>query len=94
MSQKERNQKSYEKAGRLCCKHSGFPGAGNYFPRYHLDLTGSGWIETYEMVMKILNPGGYILADNTLWDGHVIDPAYDRDRKERPRAKLVIGAKS
>ena len=23
--------------------------------------------------------GGYILADNTLWDGHVIDHAYDRD---------------
>ena len=20
-----------------------------------------------------------ILADNTLWDGHVVDPAYDRD---------------
>lgn len=40
-------------------------------------------IETYEMVMKILNPGGYILADNTLWDGHVIDPAYDRDHQTR-----------
>ena len=21
------------------------------------------------------------MADNTLWDGHVIDPAYDRDRQ-------------
>ena len=26
-----------------------------------------------------LAPGGYIVADNTLWDGHVVDPAYDRD---------------
>ena len=41
------------------------------------------YIETYEMVMKILNPGGYILADNTLWDGHVIDPAYDRDHQTK-----------
>ena len=24
--------------------------------------------------MPYLNVGGYILADNTLWDGHVIDP--------------------
>ena len=24
---------------------------------------------------------GFILADNTLWDGHVTDPAYDRDHQ-------------
>lgn len=24
--------------------------------------------------LRILKPGGYILADNTLWDGHVADP--------------------
>lgn len=35
----------------------------------------------YRAVMPLLKPGGYILADNTLWDGHVIDPAYDRDRQ-------------
>lgn len=35
----------------------------------------------YRTVMPLLRPGGYILADNTLWDGHVIDPAYDRDRQ-------------
>lgn len=33
----------------------------------------------YDLVMSRLEPGGYILADNTLWDGHVTDPAYDRD---------------
>lgn len=33
----------------------------------------------YELVMSRLRPGGYILADNTLWDGHVADPAYDHD---------------
>ena len=30
---------------------------------------------------QLLPVGGWILADNTLWDGHVIDPAYDRDRQ-------------
>ncbi len=29
--------------------------------------------------MPHLRPGGFILADNTLWDGHVIDPDYEKD---------------
>lgn len=33
----------------------------------------------YELVLPRLRPGGFLLADNTLWDGHVVDPAYDRD---------------
>lgn len=37
------------------------------------------YAEYYTLVKKYLSPGGYILADNTLWDGHVIDPEYDRD---------------
>ena len=32
------------------------------------------YIKYYEMAMEYLNDGGWILADNTLWDGHVIDP--------------------
>lgn len=39
------------------------------------------YLETYEMVLSILRPGGYILADNTLWDGHVIDHTYDHDQQ-------------
>ena len=37
--------------------------------------------DCYEMVMTILKPGGFILADNTLWDGHVVDPAYNKDHQ-------------
>ena len=37
--------------------------------------------DCYEMVMGILRPGGFIIADNTLWDGHVTDHAYDKDRQ-------------
>ena len=37
------------------------------------------YAEYYRLVEKFMSPGGYILADNTLWDGHVVDPAYDRD---------------
>ena len=31
------------------------------------------------MTLSLLRKGGYILADNTLWDGHVVDAAYDND---------------
>lgn len=27
----------------------------------------------YEALMPLLKPGGYLLADNTLWDGHVLE---------------------
>ncbi len=37
------------------------------------------YCEYYALALNLLNPRGYILADNTLWDGHIIDPAYDRD---------------
>lgn len=37
------------------------------------------YVEYYELVKKHISPGGYILADNTLWDGHVVDAAYNRD---------------
>ena len=35
--------------------------------------------EYYELTMRHLRPGGYILADNTLWDGHIIEARYDHD---------------
>lgn len=37
------------------------------------------YVETYEALLPLMNPGAIILADNTLWDGHVTDPDYDRD---------------
>ena len=33
------------------------------------------------MTNPLLPVGGGLLADNTLWDGHIIDPAYDRDQQ-------------
>ncbi|MGM9809679.1 MAG: O-methyltransferase [Paludibacteraceae bacterium] len=33
------------------------------------------------MTNQLLPVGGWLLADNTLWDGHIIDPAYDRDQQ-------------
>ena len=35
--------------------------------------------EYYELVLEHLRPGGYILADNTLWDGHVVEEPTPHD---------------
>ena len=34
-----------------------------------------------ELVYPLVPVRGFILADNTLWDGHIIDPAYDKDKQ-------------
>ena len=34
-----------------------------------------------DAVYDLVPVGGFILADNTLWDGHVVDPAYDKDKQ-------------
>ncbi|HEY9542299.1 O-methyltransferase [Prevotella sp.] len=57
------------------------PRLGVMFDMAFVDGDKRTYVETYEMVMSLLRPGGYILADNTLWDGHVVDPAYDHDRQ-------------
>jgi predicted O-methyltransferase YrrM len=57
------------------------PKLGILFDMAFIDGDKRTYRETYEMVMGILNPGGFILADNTLWDGHVVDHAYDHDHQ-------------
>ena len=57
------------------------PKLGIEFDMAFIDGDKRTYVETYEMVLQILKPGGFILADNTLWDGHVTDPAYDKDHQ-------------
>ena len=57
------------------------PKLGVTFDLAFVDGDKRTYVETYEMVIRLLRPGGYIIADNTLWDGHVTDPAYDHDHQ-------------
>ena len=57
------------------------PKLGIEFDMAFLDGDKRTYRECYEMVLSILRPGGFILADNTLWDGHVVDVAYNKDRQ-------------
>ena len=49
------------------------PQMGLQFDLAFVDGDKRRYIDYYEMVLEHLNPGGYIIADNTLWDGHVLE---------------------
>ena len=49
------------------------PQMGLRFDLAFVDGDKRRYIDYYNMVMDCLNPGGYIFADTTLWDGHVLE---------------------
>lgn len=53
------------------------------FDMVFIDANKRNYIEYFEMVLPRLTPGGFILADNTLWDGKVADPAANNDAQTR-----------
>ncbi len=55
------------------------PGLGVTFDLAFIDGNKRIYLDYYEMVLKYLRKGGFILADNTLWDGHVLEPAPHSD---------------
>lgn len=55
------------------------PRLGIVFDMAFIDGDKRTYVETYETVLRLLRPGGFLIVDNTLWDGHVVDPAYDHD---------------
>lgn len=50
------------------------PTLGEKFDMVFIDGNKREYLEYYELAMSHLSEGGWILADNTLWDGHVIEP--------------------
>lgn len=59
------------------------PRLGVKFDLAFIDGDKRKYAEYYEMVLEHLNDGGYILADNTLWDGHVLEPKPIKDPQTR-----------
>ena len=57
------------------------PRLGLSFDMIFLDGDKRRYPELYEMAVKFSKNGGFIVIDNTLWDGHVVDPSYDRDHQ-------------
>ena len=59
----------------------GAPRLGVEFDMVFIDGDKRAYCDYYDMALSVLRPGGFIVADNTLWDGHVTDPAYDHDQQ-------------
>lgn len=57
------------------------PKLGLDFDMVFLDGDKRTYVEAYEALLPLVSSGGALLADNTLWDGHVVDPAYDHDQQ-------------
>ena len=49
------------------------PQLGLTFDLVFMDADKRKYLEYYEMALSCLSDGGYIIADNTLWDGHVLE---------------------
>ena len=49
------------------------------FDMIFLDGEKREYPDYYAAFLDYLKPGGYMIADNTLWDGHVVDSNYDTD---------------
>ncbi len=55
------------------------PNLNTTFDMAFIDGDKRRYIAYYEMTLEHLSQGGYILADNTLWDGHVLDSHKSND---------------
>lgn len=51
------------------------------FDLVFIDADKREYVHDYELLFPLVKSGGIILADNTLWDGHIIDPEYDTDKQ-------------
>lgn len=52
---------------------------GLLFDLVFMDGDKRKYLDYYELSLKYLSKGGYIFADNTLWDGHVVDKLHASD---------------
>ena len=55
--------------------------SGQCFELVFIDADKREYCAYIDTVYPLVPVGGFILADNTLWDEHIIDPAYDRDKQ-------------
>jgi len=47
----------------------------------YIDGDKRQYVEYYELALRYTTPEAFILADNTLWDGHVVDDAYAHEHR-------------
>ena len=51
------------------------------FDLVFIDADKKEYCDYLDLMLPLMREGGWILADNTLWDGHIIESAYDKDKQ-------------
>lgn len=59
------------------------PGLGGEWDMVFLDANKRHYCAYYEMLLPLVRQGGYIIADNTLWDGKVVEDPLPSDPQSR-----------
>lgn len=57
------------------------PKIDKVFDLVFIDANKRHYIEYYNLIFDKVRPGGLIIADNTLWDGHVLEVAKSSDKQ-------------
>ena len=57
--------------------------ASEPFDLVFIDGDKREYVAYWEAIQPLLKKEAFILADNTLWDGHICDPHYDRDQQTK-----------
>jgi caffeoyl-CoA O-methyltransferase len=76
-------------------------GRAGSFDFAFIDADKRNYSNYYELALALLRPGGFIAADNVLWDGNVVNPAdtdpdteairaFNRKLHEDPRVALSL----
>ena len=55
------------------------PSLEDIYDMVFIDANKRDYMRYYELVFDKVRPGGFILADNTLWDGKVVTDPLSRD---------------
>ena len=50
---------------------------------FFIDADKRLYSEYYDLVFPMVRPGGLILADNTLWDGKVVEEVHPSDKQTK-----------
>ncbi len=68
-------------------------GEGDAFDLIFLDADKARYADYYPMLKALLRPGGWLLADNVLWNGKVWDESYrDKDTQALRRFNDLVQA--
>lgn len=58
------------------------PRLGKQFDLVYIDANKRHYSQYFNLVMDYLEHGGFIIADNTLWDGKVVEPEHKQSDRQ------------